>query len=128
MRFVDAVEELQSRQPERMVPDLDRITALAALLGDPQLTYPTIHITGTNGKTITARLAAGLACSSGLAAGLYTSPHLLSVTERLQLCGEPITQAEFADEYEHLLPFVRDVDAQGERVTYFEVLTALAYL
>ena len=128
MRFADAVADLEARQPQRMVPDLDRITALATLLGDPQLTYPTIHVTGTNGKTTTARLIAAIACGSGLRAGLYTSPHLLSVTERLQLCQEPISEAEFADEYEHLIPYVGAVDARGERVTYFEVLTALAYL
>src|SRR3990170_4671773 len=62
-----------------MVPDLDRITTLARLLGDPQLTYPTIHITGTNGKTTTSRLIATLGCAHGLQTGTYTSPHLESV-------------------------------------------------
>jgi dihydrofolate synthase / folylpolyglutamate synthase len=128
VRYADAVADLERRQPERMVPDLDRITALATLLGDPQRTYPTIHLTGTNGKTTTARIVSALACAHGLAAGLYTSPHLSSVTERLQLCGEPITQGEFASEYTHLAPYLAEVDARGERVTYFEVLTALAYL
>jgi dihydrofolate synthase / folylpolyglutamate synthase len=128
VRFDEALADLQARQPERMVPDLHRITALAELLDDPQLTYPTIHVTGTNGKTTTARLVAALACAHGLTAGLYTSPHLLSVTERLAVCGEPIGEQEFADEYEHLLPFLTTVDARGERVTYFEALTALAYL
>jgi dihydrofolate synthase/folylpolyglutamate synthase len=128
VRFDQALADLQARQPERMVPDLKRITALAELLDDPQLTYPTIHVTGTNGKTTTARLIAALACAHGLTAGLYTSPHLVSVTERLAVCGEPIGEQEFADEYEHLLPFLATVDARGERVTYFEALTALAYL
>jgi dihydrofolate synthase / folylpolyglutamate synthase len=128
VRFADAVADLEGRQPERMVPDLDRITALATLLGDPQRTYPTIHLTGTNGKTTTARIVSALACAHGLAAGLYTSPHLSSVTERLQLCGEAITEGEFASEYAHLAPYLAEVDTRGERVTYFEVLTALAYL
>ena len=126
MRFTDALAELEARQPERMVPDLSRITALAELLDDPQLTYPTIHVTGTNGKTTTSRLLAGLACAHGVPAGLYTSPHLLSVTERLCLCLEPISEEEFADEYERLLPYLQTVDGKGERVTYFETLTALA--
>jgi dihydrofolate synthase/folylpolyglutamate synthase len=130
MRFVEALAELEARQPESMPePSLDRIRAITELLDDPQLTYPTIHVTGTNGKTTTARLIAHLACAHGLAAGLTTSPHLLSVTERFQLCGEPISEDEFAREYEHLLPYVRAVDEGSElRMTYFEVLTALAFL
>ncbi len=128
MRFAEALAELEARVPERMVPDLTRITALAELLDDPQLTYPTIHITGTNGKTTTSRLAAALACAHGLTAGLYTSPHLRSVTERIAVCGEPISELEFGEEYERLLPYLQLVDARGERVTYFETLTALAYV
>jgi len=111
-----------------MVPNLARITALAELLDDPQLTYPTIHVTGTNGKTTTARLIADLACAHGLTAGLYTSPHLHSVTERISACGEPISEEAFAQEYERLLPYFLLVDAKGERVTYFEALTALAFV
>lgn len=128
MRFEEALAELDSRVPERMVPDLVRITAVSQLLGDPQLTYPTIHVTGTNGKTTTARLITGLACAHGITTGLYTSPHLLSVTERLSVCGEDIPEGELAEQYEHLLPFLELVDAKGERVTYFEALTALAFL
>lgn len=128
MKFTEALAELDARRPERMIPDLDRITTLAKVLGDPQLTYPTIHVTGTNGKTTTSRLISALACAHGLTAGLYTSPHLESVTERIAFCGEPISEQDFADEYEHLLPFVREVDVMDQPVTYFEVLTALAYL
>ena len=128
MRFEEALAELDSRQPQRMVPDLSRITALAELLDDPELAYPTIHVTGTNGKTTTARVATALACAHGLTTGLYTSPHLLSVTERFQVCGRPIGNGEFGEEYEHLLPYLEAVDERGERVTYFEALTALAYL
>ncbi|GIV01022.1 MAG: hypothetical protein KatS3mg014_2637 [Actinomycetota bacterium] len=129
VRFAEALAELEARQPEHMPePDLERIRALATLLDDPQLAYPTIHVTGTNGKTTTARLAAALACELGLTTGLYTSPHLRSVTERLLVCGEPIDEASFAEEYAHLLPFLRLVDERVGRVTYFEALTALAYL
>jgi dihydrofolate synthase/folylpolyglutamate synthase len=129
MNFREALAELDGRRESRMVPDLSRILALATLLSDPQLTYPTIHVTGTNGKGTAARIATELACAHGLTTGLYTSPHLLSVTERLSVCGVDITEAEFADEYEHLLPFLLMVDGQSdEQVTYFEALTALAYL
>ncbi len=129
MRFADAMAELEARQPEHMPqPDLDRMRALALLLADPQLTYPTIHVTGTNGKTTTARLASSIACAHGLSTGLFTSPHLTSVTERFEICGEPIGEGAFGDEFEHLLTFLRTVDEQVGRVTYFEALTALAYL
>ena len=129
MRFDEAVSELERRQPEHQPkPDLERMRALAALLDDPQLTYPTIHVTGTNGKTTTARLISALACAHGLTTGLFTSPHLSSVTERFMICDEPMPTEEFGTEYEHLLPFLRTVDEGVGPVTYFEALTALAFL
>ncbi len=129
MRFADAVAELGRRQPEHMPkPDLDRMRALATLLAEPQLTYPTIHVTGTNGKTTTARLAGAVACAHGLTTGLFTSPHLESVTERFEICGEPMSEEAFGEEFEHLLAYLRTVDERVGRVTYFEALTALAYL
>jgi dihydrofolate synthase/folylpolyglutamate synthase len=128
MRFEEVLADLEGRQPERMVPDLDRIRALTELLDHPELTYRTIHVTGTNGKTTTARLAARILCAQGLTAGLYTSPHLASATERLALCDAPIPESEFAEAYGHLLPYLEEIDVRGERVTYFETLTALAYL
>jgi dihydrofolate synthase/folylpolyglutamate synthase len=99
------------------------------LLDHPELTYPTVHVTGTNGKTTTARMISALACQDGLTTGTYTSPHLAAVTERLALCGEPIPEVEFGEEYGRLLPYLEQVDPLTEvRVTYFEALTALAYL
>lgn len=124
-----ALKELESRKESRMIPDLSRILALATYLDDPQLSYPTIHVTGTNGKGTAARVAAEIACAHGLTTGLYTSPHLERVTERLSVCGIDMTEQEFADEFTHLHPFLELVDGQSdERVTYFEALTALAYL
>ncbi len=129
MRFADALARLDARQPEHMPkPDLDRMRAIADLLDSPQVTYPTIHVTGTNGKTTTARLIARIACAHGISTGLFTSPHLHSVTERLQLCGVPIGEGEFGDEFEHLLPILHAVDERNGPVTYFEALTALAFL
>ncbi len=129
MRFEEAVAELEGRKESRMVPDLARILQLATLLDDPQLSYPTIHVTGTNGKTTTARAITAIACAHGVTAGLYTSPHLERVTERFSVCGVDMTPEEFGAEYEHLLPFLLLVDSRSdEQVTYFEALTALAYL
>jgi dihydrofolate synthase / folylpolyglutamate synthase len=130
MRFAEAVAELDARQPEHMPePSLGRISAVATFLDDPQLTFPTIHVTGTNGKTTTARVAAELACAHGVTTGLFTSPHLSSVRERLSVCGTDISEREFADEYDHLLPLLMLVDGREDgAVTYFETLTALAFL
>src|SRR5437867_6421508 len=102
-------------------PSLDRIRAVAELMADPQLTYPSIQITGTNGKTTTARVVTALACAHGLSTGTFISPHLQSVTERVSVCGAPISDQEFAEEYGHLLPFLERVDAGTTlRVTYCE--------
>ncbi|MGH2662995.1 MAG: bifunctional folylpolyglutamate synthase/dihydrofolate synthase [Actinomycetota bacterium] len=128
MRFEEALEELESRGPGRMVPDLDRIRALAELLDHPELRYPTIHVTGTNGKTTTVRLMTRILCAHGVSVGAYTSPHLASVRERLALCDDPISEEEFGETFEHLDPFLGEVDRRGELVTYFEALTAMAYL
>lgn len=128
MRYEEAAAALEARGEGRMVPSLDRIRAVAELLGDPQLAYPTVHVAGTNGKTTTARLVARILCAHGLATGLTTSPHLLTVTERLAICDERISPPEFAETYTHLEPYLREVDARGEPVTYFETLAAMAYL
>jgi dihydrofolate synthase/folylpolyglutamate synthase len=109
-------------------PSLDRIRALADALDHPEVTYPSIQVTGTNGKTTTARMVTALACAHGLATGTFISPHVKSVTERISLCGEAIADQEFGEEYGRLVPYLHRVDALGHPATYFEALTALAYL
>jgi len=128
MSFAGAVRDLDARQPERMVPDLTRIEKLVQLLDHPERAYPSVQVTGTNGKTTAARAVGSILCAHGLSVGVYTSPHLHSVTERLAVCGSAIPEGEFGEEYERLRPYLEAVDAVGERVTYFEALTALAFL
>jgi dihydrofolate synthase/folylpolyglutamate synthase len=128
MGFAEALADLEARQPERIVPDLDRIRALTELLDHPERAYRTVHVAGTNGKTTTTRLVGRILCAHGLSSGVYTSPHLHSVRERLALCEDSISEQEFAEAYAHLRPYLEEVDRQGERVTYFETLTALAFL
>jgi len=130
MRFEEALARLDLRQPEHMPePSLDRIRLLMDLMDEPQLTYPTIHVTGTNGKSTIVRAAATLACAQGLTVGRYTSPHLLTVRERLAVCADDISEVEFAEEWEHLEPFLQVVDErEAGEVTYFEAVTALALL
>jgi len=89
-----------------MVPDLDRITDLMDLLGQPQRAYPSIHLTGTNGKTSTARMIDALFREFGLRTGRYTSPHLQSVTERIALDGAPLSPERFGEVYDDIAPLV----------------------
>jgi dihydrofolate synthase / folylpolyglutamate synthase len=132
---IDAVDPLarvekllEGRFPTRMVPDLDRITDLLTLLGDPQRAYPAIHLTGTNGKTSTARMIDDLLRELGLRTGRYTSPHLESVTERIALDGQPLTDERFAEVYDEVAPYAEPVDARHpDSVTFFELLTAMAF-
>ena len=130
MRFNDARARLDARRPEHMPgPSLDRIHELVNYLDHPELTYPSIHVTGTNGKTTAARVAGAVACAHGLTTGVFTSPHLLSITERFAVCGAEISEQGFADEWEHLAPFLELVDGLGMgEVTYFEAVAALAFL
>jgi dihydrofolate synthase / folylpolyglutamate synthase len=119
---------LDARFPSRMVPDLDRIVDLLDLLGSPQRSYPSIHITGTNGKTSTARMVDALLRGFGVRTGRYTSPHLESVTERIAVDGDPIGAERFAAAYDDVAPFVELVDGRhAEPVTFFELLTAMAF-
>ena len=124
---------LESRQPETIIePSLDRISHLMTLLGDPQLAYPVIHVTGTNGKTSTSRMIESLLREMGLNTGLVTSPHLHHITERIRLNGEPITAERFVETYDELEPFLALVDTEslasgGPAMSYFEVVTAMAF-
>ncbi len=123
-----AVRALFARQPDRMVPDLARITTLCELLGRPDRAYPSIQVTGTNGKTTTAQMISCLLGALGLTAGTYTSPHLQDVRERIRLAAEPIAREQVVAGLAYLEPFLTEVDARHpDRVTFFEVLTALAY-
>ena len=130
MRYADAIAHLEARQPEHMPgPSLDRIRELVNYLDHPERTYPTIHVTGTNGKSTAARAAAAVACAGGVSTGLYLSPHLRHVTERFSVCGDDITREGFADEWAHLEPYLTLIDEMGSgEVTYFEAVTGLAFL
>ncbi|MFB8070049.1 bifunctional tetrahydrofolate synthase/dihydrofolate synthase [Streptomyces californicus] len=125
-----AVEhELAGRWGEtKLEPSVTRIAALMDVLGEPQRAYPSIHITGTNGKTSTARMIEALLNAFELRTGRYTSPHVQSITERISLDGAPIAPERFIETYEDVKPYVEMVDAQQPyRLSFFEVLTGMAY-
>ena len=127
----EIVAALTSRWPEhRVAPSLGRIRALTELLGDPQRAYPVIHLTGTNGKGSTAAMIESLLRVDGLRTGRFTSPHVMSVTERIAIDGEPITDERFDELWRELEPYVALVDQReidGVRMTFFEIITAMAY-
>ena len=104
--------------------NLDRMFALMQSLGNPQNKYPIIHVAGTKGKGSTSALCASSLKAAGYKVGLYTSPHLLEYTERIQINGESISHAQLIELVEEIKPYV----AKIEMLTTFEITTALAFL
>ena len=127
----EIVQRLISRWPEhRIAPGTARVEALLELLGSPQRAYPVIQIAGTNGKGSTAIMIDALLRSLGLRTGRFTSPHLIDVTERIAIDGEPMDADAFDELVAQTQPLIDLVDAQaidGVTMTFFEVITALAY-
>ena len=124
LAWLDGHIDFESNMPRRRaVPSLERMRALTALLGEPQDSIPSVHVTGTNGKGSTSAMLTALFMAKGLTVGTFTSPNLHTVSERIARNGEPIDDAAFTEVLtelallEPLLP---------ERLTRFELLTAAA--
>ncbi len=131
--YDEAEQALLSRWPEtRLEPSLDRIRAFTELLGDPQHAYPVIHLTGTNGKTSTSRMIDALLRALGLRTGRFTSPHVESMTERISIDGEPLTEDQFVTAFNEIAPYTHLVDRTsdaegGPPLSFFETVVAMAY-
>ncbi len=128
---LDAIEKaLLNRWPEtRIAPTLDRIAALADALGSPQLSYPTIHIAGTNGKTTTTRLIDSLCFQLGMRTGRFTSPHLESFLERISINGEPISPEGMIATYNDIALYLDLIDSRmPNKLSFFETMCALAFV
>lgn len=125
--------ELLGRAPEnKMEPRMAPLFRAMEILGEPNKAYPVIHITGTNGKTSTARMIEAGLRAHGLRTGRYTSPHLSKVTERICIDGEPVSDETFVRIWDEIRPYLLMVDgeleAAGEpRLTYFEAVTILGF-
>jgi dihydrofolate synthase / folylpolyglutamate synthase len=104
--------------------NLDRMFALMASLGEPQTKYPIIHVAGTKGKGSVSALCASALQAAGYTVGLYTSPHLLDYTERIQINGEPISHEQLIELVEEIKPHV----AKIPKLTTFEITTALGFM
>ena len=127
-RLVAIEKALLARWPEtRIQPSLDRIALLCDALGSPQLSYPTIHIAGTNGKTSTTRFIDSLLFAHGMRTGRFTSPHLEDIRERICINGEMIDGDELIFNYNDIAAYFDFVDSKSPHpVSFFEAVTALA--
>ena len=124
----DVERDLLRRWPEsRLEPSLDRIRAVTDALGGPQHAVPVIHVTGTNGKTTTARAIDDLLRGSGLRVGRYTSPHLETMRERIVIDGAPLGEDGFAAVHARLRPVLERAEARHGALSFFEVVTAMAF-
>ena len=108
---------------------LERMQELVIRLGHPEKKYPTIHITGTNGKGSTTACLAAILQEAGFRTGMYTSPHLERYTERMRIDGLEVEEAVFAHAIEQTAAAAREMERDGlEHPTQFEVLTAAAFV
>jgi dihydrofolate synthase/folylpolyglutamate synthase len=138
MTYEEALQFWQSRinyeqrtlQPNEL--KLDRMRALLELLGNPHLPLRVVHIAGSKGKGSTAAMLAAVLQRAGHRIGLFTSPHLCDVRERIQIDGEAISRSELADLMTEVAAAVHELDARREPgtvgVTFFEIVTALGFL
>ncbi len=131
MQFDEAVNYLLSLGHETLAMKLGlaNVTRLLAALGEPQRAFPAVQLAGTNGKGSTAVMLDAICRAAGLRTGLYTSPHLVSITERIQLAGQAIAPAEFARTAAQVRTAAEQLHAEtGARPTFFEQVTAIALL
>ena len=121
--FVDfSLQKTSTYSPDRF--KLERMQTLAEAMGNPHLSYPTIHVAGTKGKGSVCALCASTLYQAGYKVGLYTSPHLDDYVERIQINGQFISHAKLVEMIEFIKPYVAAVPD----LTTFEITTALAFL
>ncbi|MFT8593776.1 MAG: folylpolyglutamate synthase/dihydrofolate synthase family protein [Bifidobacterium sp.] len=129
----DVQRLIMQRPPEHNTTNLnlDRMNMILDLLGHPERSFRIVHITGTNGKGSTARMVEALVRAYGLSTGLYTSPHLQKINERICVNGQQLSDNRFIDVYNQVKDFIDIVDREsvrrgGPKMSFFEVLTAMA--
>ncbi len=127
--FAEVEDALLSRWPEtKLEPSLDRILAFTELLGEPQRSFRTVHLTGTNGKTSTSRMVETLLRALDLRTGRFTSPHLERMSERISIDGEPLDDEAFVRAFNDVAAYTHLVDAEQEHpLSFFETIVGMAY-
>ena len=122
MALAGTLEKLYARRRFGIRPGVERVRLLLDRLGNPEKTFRTIHVVGTNGKGSTSTFLASILTASGRRTALFTSPHLVSFTERFRINGSEISPGR-------LVPLLDTVLAAApEEATFFEIVTALAVL
>ncbi|HLK02881.1 MAG TPA: folylpolyglutamate synthase/dihydrofolate synthase family protein [Candidatus Acidoferrum sp.] len=138
MNYAESLKYLFSLGRELAAPtqaaaakfDLENISTLADALGHPEKKYQSVHIAGTNGKGSTAAFTESILRTAGIRTGLYTSPHLEKINERIRVNGEEISDEDFARSFTKIQTLIENLLAQGKvraHPTFFEVVTALAF-
>ena len=130
MTLAEAERYLLSLELFGMRFGLDRMHKLMTVMGMPQRRFASIHVVGTNGKSSTTRMTAAILERHGLRTGIYTSPHLRSFPERIEVRGRPLDDAAFAEAVAraaHAAELVDRTLPDGDEVTQFEALTAAAF-
>lgn len=110
-------------------PGLVRIEKILQFLGDPQKKVDFIHIVGTNGKTSTAKMVAGILSYHGIHTGYHISPHINSYTERMWISGKEVSEKEFTEVFDQIYPYIQKVNKMdlGGPITHFEIISAMAF-
>src|SRR5215467_4075762 len=138
MDFQQSVRYLLSLGRELAAPtqaaaakfDLENISVLASALGRPEKKYPSVHIAGTNGKGSTAAFLESILRTAGYRTGLYTSPHLEKINERIRVNGQEISDDDFAAVFSSVHAKIEELLASGglrAHPTFFECVTAIAF-
>ncbi|MBF6063319.1 bifunctional folylpolyglutamate synthase/dihydrofolate synthase [Nocardia terpenica] len=127
--LLEVERELTARAPESAPqPSLDRVRALADLMGGTHQAYPVVHLTGTNGKTTTSRITEAVLRAHGLKTGGFTSPHLQSLVERVTIDGQPLSAERFVQTYRRARPYLDEVDrTQPIIMSYFEAFMGVVF-
>lgn len=130
MTHAEIIAELCSLRNHGSKFGIDRMRLLAAALGEPQRAFPSIHLAGTNGKGSTAAMLEAILRANGLRVGLYTSPHLVKLGERVQVNREPLSDAEICAYAERLYAAAARFGKPGDEdfPSFFELMTATAFL
>ncbi len=127
MRYSDSMDYLLSLQKQGIKLGLEKMQMILGLLGNPQKNFQVIHVAGTNGKGSVSALCASMLAAHGCRTGLYTSPHLVSFTERIRINWAEITESEVVEMIEEIRE-VLDCRPDVTAPTFFEFVTAMAFL